>query len=454
MSIVVLIPGILCIFVLLRGKSQAAFLKVFLPVLLLFPVAYTWTLRPIPPISFIIAVLLPLGVWMFLFDVHLWMFSRADLWMALFIFSSIYTDYQTGQTSASILTLFSVLVTGLIPYMAGKLLIEKPGMRIEVVKRFTWLLVISSILSMYEFFAKSNPFRRLWIKFFPDQFIPLETAIRRGFGRLGGPFGGGEQAGMVLLVGLCLAIWLGYRKYPDLEHSARSIISRKATKVIVLILGLALLMTQSRGPWVGAFIALCIASIGRAKQPLRRALIVFGLGILIGIPAYSAAKDYSSGPRTDYGSERETAQYRAQLIENYIPVATFGGAWGWGHIFPRIGGQASIDNEYLLVWLMQGYMGLLSIFLLLLEAGISLFRVGLRARLKRDRLFVFSLLGIILGIAVTIATVFLGSQPYELFFLLIGWSQAVRLSDVNKMDDLPALASQRTPAPALIRVYT
>jgi hypothetical protein len=181
---------------------------------------------------------------------------------------------------------------------------------------------------------------------------------------------------------------------------------------------------------------------------------VFGLGLVIGIPAFYAVKDYASGPRKDYGSERETAQYRAQLIENYIPVAEFGGAWGWGHIFPRIGDQSSVDNEYLFVWLMQGYMGLLSFFLLLLEAGISLFRVGLKARLKRDRLFVFSLLGIILGIGVTIATVFLGSQPYELFFLLIGWSQAVRLSDVNKMDDSAALARQDAPAPALIRVYT
>ena len=46
---------------------------------------------------------------------------------------------------------------------------------------------------------------------------------------------------------------------------------------------------------------------------------------------------------------------------------------------------------------------------------------------KRDRYFAFSLLGIFIGLLVTIFTVFLGNQPYELFFLLLGWSQAVRV---------------------------
>ncbi len=32
--------------------------------------------------------------------------------------------------------------------------------------------------------------------------------------------------------------------------------------------------------------------------------------LLVGIPAYQFGKQYINGPRTDYGSERETAQYR------------------------------------------------------------------------------------------------------------------------------------------------
>ena len=36
-----------------------------------------------------------------------------------------------------------------------------------------------------------------------------------------------------------------------------------------------------------------------------------------------------------------------------------------------------------------------------------------------------------MGILITIYTVFLGNQPYQLFFLIAGWSQAVRFRPVK-----------------------
>ena len=42
----------------------------------------------------------------------------------------------------------------------------------------------------------------------------------------------------------------------------------------------------------------------------------------------------------------------------------------------------------------------------------------------------------------TVFTVFLGNQPFELFFLLIGWSQALRLQ------------KQEAPKPAFQQVYS
>ena len=52
----------------------------------------------------------------------------------------------------------------------------------------------------------------------------------------------------------------------------------------------------------------------------------------------------------------------------------------------------------------------------------------------RDRYFAFSLLGIMVGLLVTIFTVFLGNQPYQLFFLLAGWAQAVRVRRVQVVE--------------------
>jgi hypothetical protein len=85
---------------------------------------------------------------------------------------------------------------------------------------------------------------------------------------------------------------------------------------------------------------------------------------------------------------------------------------------------------------------------------MSLIWLGIRARLRSDRAFIFSLLGIILGIAITVGTVYLGSQPYELFFLLIGWSQAVRLTIPAQLEQGEAPSNQILTQDTRIRVYT
>jgi hypothetical protein len=553
MPIVVLIPSVLCIFALLHGRTKAAFLGVFIPVLVLLPTDYFWRPPHLPPISFVEATLFPLGIGMLLMDTSRWKLTRTDFWIVLFVFSNIYPQFRDrckGDicTTDWALTLFTTLTTAFIPYMAGKLIIEQPGVRKETIRRLSWLLSIISVLSMPEFFIQVNLFRHFWLKFFPDEWQMLPTVTRRGFGRLGGPYAGSEQAGIVLLVGLSFALWLHFisspaiektvsarryrsgfawrflaprsvektvsarrywsgfawlhflapprvektvsaRRYrngfawlhltapprvektvarrhrrgfallhfidsPRVEKAKHAIFSRAKTKAMILLFTVTLLMTQARGPWIGQIFSLGIASIGRAKKPRLMAVVVVAIFIFVGIPAYKSFKEYSSGPRKDYGSQQETAQYRQELLDNYIPVAKEGGAWGWGRRLPVIEGQVSIDNEYLFVWLLQGYVGLVSFTLLLLEGIMSLIWLGIKARLRSDRAFIFALLGIILGIGITVGTVYLGSQPYELFFLLIGWSQAVRLTIPAQLEQEEAPSNQILTQDTRIRVYT
>jgi len=456
MATVVLIPGILCIIALLWGRTTNAFLNVFLPVLLVLPTSYYWTWRPLPYIGFMEATLVPLGVGLVLMDIFRWKVSRVDLWMLIFVFTSGYAEYTRGETTGSIMSLFTALTNGLVPYIAGKLLAEQPGIRLAVVRRYLWLLLPVCLLAMVQFFTKSNAFQRLWVRFFPDEWYALATQTREGFGRLGGPYFGAEQAGMVILIGLTLAIWLKYNKDWLSKYGGRSfLLLSKRAKFVIFVLTIALIMTQSRGPWIGAIFSVGIASIGTAKKPLQRVVVLIALILLVGVPGYIAGKDYASGPRKGYtDSEKETAQYRAQLIDNYIPLAKLGGAWGWGPLFPKIGGQTSIDNEYLFVWLVQGYVGLFAFILILLETSISLIRLGIKAKSKHDRSFVFSLLGVIFGLALTLATVFLGPPNYNIFFLLIGWCQSIRLSHVDKLEDPEAESYQVETESNLIRVYT
>ncbi|MBS1821247.1 MAG: O-antigen ligase family protein [Acidobacteria bacterium] len=454
MPLITFIPGIICVIVLLRSRTQDAFLNVVLPVLLLIPVDYYITIRPIPPLNMIDAVLIPLGIAMFIRDLPRWRFSRTDIWLLIYIFSFAYADYKAGQTTAAVLRWFIVLVTGLVPYMAGKLLIEQNGIRAETAKRFITLLFVASAFGLYEYVGKSNPYQYFWSHFYPGQWSGWHTQIRWGFGRVAGPYAQSELAGMIVLTGLVFALWLGYRRYRYRDTVTATSKPFKYAKIIAFLLFVTLGTTQARGPWIGTIIALPVAWIGLARFPKRRALLVFIVGLAIGIPAYLAAKDYASGKRTDYGSERETAQYRAQLIDYYIPIAQLGGPWGWGALgFPRVNGQLSIDNEYLFVYLAQGYVGLTSFILLLAETAFALLREGLRTRSIRDRHFIFSLLGVVLALSFVISTVFLGAQSFELFFLIVGWSQSIRAIRRTSAA-VETRVEEVATAPALMRVYT
>jgi len=444
MELVTLIPGLLCILAIKRWGTQFALQYVVLPTLLLLPTYFYWTMRPLPSLNFIDAALVPLGVGMVFLDRGRWRFTRTDLWMLIFLMSSAWAEHELGKTTDAAFSLFESLTVGLIPYMAGKLLIEQTGSRVRITRMFVWLLAGSSVFSAYEYFFKSNPYTWVWSHFYPSQWAMWRTQYRWGFGRVAGPYSQSELAGMMVFTAWLLALWLGRKNYAELKARPPVAALLKHGKWYAWGLFVALFMTQARGPWIGAGLGLAVAAIGRAKKPGRRAVIVVVCVFMIGLPAYLLGKDYLAGPRKDYGSEKETAQYRAELIDNYVPVAIKGGEWGWGSNFPRIGGQDSIDNAYLYFWIVQGYVGAVALILLIVDASGTLIVQAFRPQPVRERHFVLTLLGILVGIAFTITTVFLGNQSYELLFLMIGWSQA--------MKELPKYKIEVVRSP--IRVYS
>ena len=62
MSIIIIIPAIVCLFALFRDSVQKTFLNVVLPVYLLLPLYYYWKVNALPPLDFTETVLLPLGL--------------------------------------------------------------------------------------------------------------------------------------------------------------------------------------------------------------------------------------------------------------------------------------------------------------------------------------------------------------------------------------------------------
>ena len=424
MPIVILIPFFLCLAALFRDSVQKAFLNIYLPVFMLFPIYYYWKVASLPPIDLSEAVLLPIGMGILLREMPRWRLSTMDLWVGLFIFTSYYSDYLHDHNVASIFDLFACLCVAVIPYTAGKVLIEQHGARIATVKRIVFLLFVASLIGTYEYRMGSNPYTLVWARFFPGESFAWKTQIRWGWGRVSGPYGQSELAGMMLFFGLVLTLWLTYNKLWEPKFSRAKWLPLSKSTIIVWTIGLVLLMTQARGPWIGSIIAVPIALIGRTRRVLRATVILGLLGTIGGGLMYVGLQHYISGPTTS--SEQEDAQYRQHLLDNYKPIAAAGGPWGYGQDFPRVPGQGSIDNEYLFVALTQGWVGLLAFVLLAGQTLVKMIAAAIYSSTKRDRYFAFSLLGVFLGLLITIFTVYLGNQPYELFFLLAGWAQALR----------------------------
>ena len=424
MPIIVLIPALICILALFRDSVPKAFLNVYLPVFMLFPIYFYWKVAALPPITVSQAVLLPLGIAILARELPRWRFSSMDLWMAVFIFTSCFADSLAGLDTASTFDLFSNLTIALVPYMAGKLLIEQSGIRIPVLKRIVFLLFVASVIGAYEYRMGQNPFSLFWARFFPGESFAWKTQIRWGFGRVSGPYGQSELAGMILFFGLVLTLYLSFYKLWEPKFSRAPWLPGSKSKILAWTLGLTLLMTQARGPWLGALLAVPVALIGRSRRVLRSALIVLALGLVVAPAIYLGLKSYISAAPTT--AEQDSARYRSDMLDNYTPIAEQGGPWGWGQNFPRVQGFDSIDNEYLFVALTQGWVGLAAFCLLGAQTLFNLTNAAFFSRKDRDRSFAWSMLGIFAGLLLTLFTVYLGNQPFELFFLLVGWSEALR----------------------------
>jgi len=61
MDTIFLLPGLLALYLVVRGRIETAFLSVYLPALLLLPDGYAFRLPHMPPVSAAQSALLPIG---------------------------------------------------------------------------------------------------------------------------------------------------------------------------------------------------------------------------------------------------------------------------------------------------------------------------------------------------------------------------------------------------------
>jgi len=425
MEIIILLATVFAIIEIKRHSVSDALINVGLFTFLIIPAVYSLHIPHLPIIGFSDAAMIPIAIAAIAGYWRQWKFTRSDLWLALFLGGLYYAELvSTGSANAG-LVLFGGIVDAFFPYAIGKLLLEQEGMRERFVRRFVLLLVIVSLLSVTEFRLGTNLFTTFFGVLFPGQ-RPWLMQIRGGFVRIVGPFNGSILAGMVLLVGLLFSSWLGFvdsSRGTDKKH-----FGIKQSWLFFGAIALGLFMTQSRGPWVGAILAYMIARIGRAKKMRRAAIITLLLCAIGGTIGYIKAEQYTAGSIWDAKNiEQENAIYRRELLDNYRPIVEKGGFFGYGVVaWPRVPGQPSIDNEFLFLEITQGKLGFWTYILLAAEAVIAGLRAARRATQRTDVYFALCMLGCVLGLLLTLTTVYMGAQSYPLFFLLMGWSQSLR----------------------------
>jgi len=184
-----------------------------------------------------------------------------------------------------------------------------------------------------------------------------------------------------------------------------------------------LLMTQSRGPWIGVGLSLVLALLVRTFT-LGKATLAF----VIVLAAFSVVAYYYGKRYTDLdinharSEEQRNAIYRRELLRTYMPIIKERKAFGWGiTTLPNVNGQRSIDNQYLLLAATQGLTGLGLFLMILLGSGVRLFRLLARPLVVEDRALVFAHLTVLMGLMTALSTVYLGEQALLLLFFIVGW---------------------------------
>jgi hypothetical protein len=440
LAYIFLIPFFFSLLYLIKGRPDLAFLNVYLPCLFLLPSYYLIRLPHLPPQSAAEWALFPIGIVLLIARRSWPPLRRIDLWVVLFMLSMGASELLREHSTKDGVALFAnVFLQMFFAYVVGRCVIE-PDLRVPTVKRMVVLFLCLTPAVLWEYRMGQN----LWIDG-AHRIFQLEIGsfvqIRAGHARVQACFGHAILAGIMFFIVFLLNTSLGDIYKRDKVRLGPLFSSLERYHVPAILLLLFLLLTRSRGPMIGAAVGYSILQIPKFRNIKIGAAVVALLLVIAGVFANSYFNKYTGVSDAASGDEQQSsAAYRRELAINYKRITETGGWLGWGALsFPKVAGQPSIDNYYLLVQLGQGKVGL---YLFLLIAAESLFAAGRSAftfRARESRFFAFICIGALAGLFFSLYTVYLGDQVVQVCFLLIGWSQS--LQDTGEVD-LPFVAEK------------
>src|SRR5271170_331693 len=196
MSVLLLVPGLISIFLVLRGRIETAFLSVYLPCLLLFPQSYALRIPHLPPFSVGDFALIPLGVVGLSRLVRSGSFALMDVLVVFFAASVGLSEILHAPVfNDGIFSAINAFVSIALAYMVGRQLIE-PDLRFATVRRFVILVLLDFPFGLWEWKMGQNLYGVFGVRVLGLTTLSEDIQQRNGHGRMGFVLGGSEPGGI------------------------------------------------------------------------------------------------------------------------------------------------------------------------------------------------------------------------------------------------------------------
>jgi hypothetical protein len=177
MSALFLLPGLISLFLVLRGKLETAFLSVYLPTLLLLPDGYDFRLPHLPPISAAQSALIPIGAVALFRLVLSGLPSLMDVLIVLFMVSITASEVtQERVMNDGILSAIVTVISILFAYAVGRKIIE-PGLRFVTVRRLVILILLLGPFGLYEWRMGAKSLRSIRTKAIRRRLRPCRCSV-------------------------------------------------------------------------------------------------------------------------------------------------------------------------------------------------------------------------------------------------------------------------------------
>jgi len=411
----ILIPGLVSLVVCVVARPRTAFVYVFLPTLLLLPIYPLLHIEGLPDLRFFHAAIIPIvAIWL-VKGAPGYRFHFLDFLVAAYIFICLASEFKNADFKSSY-NYAGILVLGVfLPYIGARLSTRSIHDARQIIMVLVVLSAFLGVMAVYEARMWRNPMN-FWSKL---GFITPYTRSMRRFGL--------KRASLVydhpIFLGhffaqiLPLGIWLFWTAVGNLRYKAFA---------FTALIGAGLFAAISRGPWVGAMASFGVLGVTRMKQKavgltmLVVMLIFCFLFVLPYFEKYTKVKRQGDQGHATYRRATWLAYFPQMMERPYLGhgrhrvVLAGYKELGYGKI-------ASVDNEFLYLGL---YHGVIAVFLFAaapILASIGLIRIVFREE-SLEGLLAGALCAALWASLITLATVFRGSQPFHVLYILIGMS--------------------------------